>query len=665
MLVRIYPREDHSSLTAVSRTVDGIRQGVNDAARAFPQFRVGVTGRPALEADEMRTTDRDSHRSEIVALSVVFIGLLIMLRSLWLALVAELSLGVGIGWTFGWATLSVGELNLLSIVFLIALIGIGMDYLIQILVAWRRESARYVRASAIWSRVFRHVSPPILTACMGAAGAFLVANLTDFRGAAQLGIIAGGGLLLCLLAGYTVLPALLTLFPAKVRKVHPRRRYGHKPPRLAGWRRLLLPAIGLLLLLAGIPLMLRSRFSPNLLALQAPNLESVSLVRKLQTWSAVVLSPDLDTLRRVRQALDGAPTVARTESMLDAYDNYAAFQDPARKLPAINWADPSAVTPDDVARIASKARVLSERLRPSAPAAASTLDQFAQVLTDASPQDRQRLSQRLSLWQQGFIAELRQMLAQLSPPPPDVHKLPAEFRAHLISPDGHYALYIHPKQDLWQQDELARFVHDVEQRVAAVPGNPGVTGIAVNVFHSTAAVAGSFYKATAYSVALIFLLVLFDLRRLSHTLLAVSVLVTGLPLLIAVMGLLGATWNFANFFGLPILIGAAHEYGVFLIHRYREAKHNPRRVWQRWDASDHALLLCAFVTCSSFAFFWALGHHEGLRSLGLVMAVGSACIYLSALLVLRPLLMWHLERHRHLAAEATEADAEQPVVHAG
>jgi len=107
-------------------------------------------------------------------------------------------------------------------------------------------------------------------------------------------------------------------------------------------------------------------------------------------------------------------------------------------------------------------------------------------------------------------------------------------------------------------------------------------------------------------------------------------------MLIGLMGLFNIKWNFANFFGLPILIGAGHEYGVFMMHRYREVLHDPRRVWLSWDVSDRALLLCAFVTTSSFAFFWALGHHEGLKSLGLVMALGTACIYLAAILVVRP-----------------------------
>src|SRR5439155_6857340 len=129
-----------------------------------------------------------------------------------------------------------------------------------------------------------------------------------------------------------------------------------------------------------------------------------------------------------------------------------------------------------------------------------------------------------------------------------------------------------------------------------------------------------------------------------QTLAAVSVLALGLPMLVALMGLFSVPWNFANFFGLPILIGAGHEYGVFLVHRYRESVRDPRRVWRRWDVSDRALLLCAYITTTSFGFFWALAHHQGLRSLGFVMALGTACIYLAGVVVLRPLLIWSLAR---------------------
>ena len=45
-----------------------------------------------------------------------------------------------------------------------------------------------------------------------AACSFFATAFTDFRGIAQLGVIAGGGILLCWLAAMTVLPALIVLF---------------------------------------------------------------------------------------------------------------------------------------------------------------------------------------------------------------------------------------------------------------------------------------------------------------------------------------------------------------------------------------------------------------------------------------------------------------------
>ena len=46
-------------------------------------------------------------------------------------------------------------------------------------------------------------------------GRFFVSRLARFTSAGELGVIAGGGLLLCLLAGYTVLPAILVLLPIR------------------------------------------------------------------------------------------------------------------------------------------------------------------------------------------------------------------------------------------------------------------------------------------------------------------------------------------------------------------------------------------------------------------------------------------------------------------
>jgi hypothetical protein len=649
LLIRVYLRRDFTSLTAVSRQVEAVRKAARSAAESYPEFRVGVTGRPALEADEMTTTERDTRRAEIAAIATAFIALMIILKSVRLAIAAVASIGIAIIWTLGFATLAVGHLNLLSMVFLIALIGIGMDYMAQVLARYRALADENPGRRETWRTVFGQVAAPITTACLGAAGAFYVSVGTDFRGAAELGLIAGTGLLLCLLASYTVLPAIATLLAFRERSPVPTLP-ASTPPVLAPQNlpTFALPIAWFVALGVLTPFAMRVRFDPGLINLQAPNVESVQLVSKLQTWSAAVMTNDLEALQRSRDALAGSPYVARTESVLDAKDNHDRLHAQAPGPESIRWAEPPLFPPGSVEPLARRVSAIADRLRagdaadPARQGAVAALDRFAAALGTESPA---RAAAGLSAWQTGFVELLRRELGQFRPPALDLAASPRELRDHLVSPGGMYALYVYPRENLWERAALHRFVGDVESRIGTSPGTI-VTGIAHNIAHSTRSIERAFYGSTLAALGLVFVLVLADMRRLGRTLLAVSVLALGLPMLAGVMGMAGVSWNFANFFALPILIGAGHEYGVFLVHRYLEARKDPARSWRGWDASDNGLLLCAILTSASFGFFWLTAHHQGLRSLGMVIAVGTACIYLSGLLVLRPLLRWRLERSR-------------------
>jgi predicted RND superfamily exporter protein len=51
----------------------------------------------------------------------------------------------------------------------------------------------------------------MITGAVTTAVAFFVAGFTEFTGVAELGVIAGGGILLCCVAAMTVLPAMIYL----------------------------------------------------------------------------------------------------------------------------------------------------------------------------------------------------------------------------------------------------------------------------------------------------------------------------------------------------------------------------------------------------------------------------------------------------------------------
>jgi len=60
-----------------------------------------------------------------------------------------------------------------------------------------------------------HTGPSIITAGVTNAAAFFAMGLSGFRGVIELGIIAGGGMLIATAATMTVLPALLLMVHRK------------------------------------------------------------------------------------------------------------------------------------------------------------------------------------------------------------------------------------------------------------------------------------------------------------------------------------------------------------------------------------------------------------------------------------------------------------------
>src|SRR5206468_12476436 len=78
-----------------------------------------------------------------------------------------------------------------------------------------RRQGRDVRSALLHTTT--HVAVGNLTAASTLALAFFAAIFADFKGVAELGWIAGCGILLCAFACFTVLPALLTLLDRRPR----------------------------------------------------------------------------------------------------------------------------------------------------------------------------------------------------------------------------------------------------------------------------------------------------------------------------------------------------------------------------------------------------------------------------------------------------------------
>ena len=115
----------------------------------FPEVQMGLTGK--LQADEIATSDRDMTRAALLAIILVAIVIMLVLGAIWHPLHAMAAFGCAAGWTYGLVGLTVGQLNLLSIVFMLVLIGVGLDFGVHVISRYA-NSAMLQRSGGIGTR---------------------------------------------------------------------------------------------------------------------------------------------------------------------------------------------------------------------------------------------------------------------------------------------------------------------------------------------------------------------------------------------------------------------------------------------------------------------------------------------------------------------------------
>ncbi len=649
LIMRLLPHKDFSTLDVIGRPLSVVREALDATRSEFPDVQAGLTGRPALQADEMVTTDKDMTRAAVIA--VILVGLLFMLvLHGWLRpLLVLISLVMAIAWTFGFATLTVGELNLLSMVFTLVLIGIGVDFGVHIVMRYVEASKSGLGVEEAIRAALLKTGPSVILGATTSVSAFFSVLGSDIRGVAELGLIGGAGILLCLLAMLTVLPALLLaagkrdLFPSSQPRIVAMPILG----RLSLHPRRLLVLLAVVSL-AGLPGLFKIRFNYNLLELQARGLESVSYERLLleasdeSTWYAILTAADLEETEQLIRKIETIPSVGKVSSILDIIPGGQAqkatlYQEAAKALEAVSAraAEPRDPDPDALIQalghLENALEELEEKLfTAGAGAELASLDESLEHLHNAREQLTQdpRRALRLVALQRRMredivssVERARRWLDAKSVQPED---LPPSLRDIYVGKDGHNQIKVAPRENVWDFEKLAKFVSDLR----AI--DPDVSGVPVSVLESAYLTHRTFLSAALLTVALVSLILWLYSRSLSYVLLTLLPLGVGILWLLELMGWIGLDFNLANFFGVPVLIAIGVHGGVHFLARWKES--NGRGELFR-TSTPTAVTLSFATTMIGFGGL-LFARHQGLASLGTVMVLGSFTSVLACLLVL-------------------------------
>lgn len=203
-------------VTARPRNADVIEDGVKrmrelirETQAEVPGLNVGLTGEPVLDYDQMLQSQRDATAATLVALVICSLIFIYAYRETGRPLKAMLCLVVGLGYSMGFTTLVVGHLNILTVTFAPILIGLAIDFGIHFITRYEEEIRHQRTAVEAVEKALVFTGQGIVTGGLTTAFAFLAMWLTNFKGIQEMGIIAGGGLILCLVPMLTMLPAML------------------------------------------------------------------------------------------------------------------------------------------------------------------------------------------------------------------------------------------------------------------------------------------------------------------------------------------------------------------------------------------------------------------------------------------------------------------------
>jgi predicted RND superfamily exporter protein len=112
------------------------------------------------------------------------------------------------------------------------------------------------------------------------------------------------------------------------------------------------------------------------------------------------------------------------------------------------------------------------------------------------------------------------------------------------------------------------------------------------------------------------------------------------------MHVAGLSFNLANVWGLPLIIGTSAEFGLNVTLRYREGVAAGSALFPR--SAVLAVLLNGLTTICGFGSLM-VARHQGIFGLGLLLTVGTAAGLATSLIVL-PALLRLVERARLTAA---------------
>jgi len=638
--LQIDPVLDYSALQPGRAATDAIAKAVSDLDLKSQQVRVRQSGRIPIDDDEFGTIRQNAGFNAALTLLVLLIILWLAMHSWRIIFAVFVSLFVGLAIATAAGLLLVGALNVISVAFFVLFVGLGVDFGIQFSVRYRAERHDYPELRSALRSAAQKAGGPLTLAAVATAVGFSSFLPTAYRGLAELGEIAGTGMIIAFITSVTVLPSLLAILnpPGELYRVG----FAALAPvdRFLERHRMPVVVITILAVVVASPLLLFLPFDFDPMHLKSPAVESTATYLELKNdpetgANAIdIAAPDLNAANSTAQRLAALPQVAQARTLRafipdDQDAKLKLIHDAAMAIDQSLNPDETEGAPSDqdtVKALSSGADMLSKAAgnkQGPGPEAAQRLARLLSQLANADAATRQRTE---AVFVEPLHFTLDKLRATLQPERISADTIPPDIAREWVAPDGRARIEVLPKGDPNDTETVRNFV----QSVMAV--EPNATGPAVELFEAGNTVVHAFIQAGAFALSAIAVLLLITLRRIRDVLLTLVPLVLAGAVTLELCVLIDLPLNFANIIALPLLLGIGVAFKIYYVVAWRAGKTSLLQ-----SSLTRAVVFSAMTTATAFGSLW-LSSHPGTSSMGKMMALALVCTMAAAVLF-QPALM--------------------------
>ncbi|HEV7668478.1 MAG TPA: MMPL family transporter [Thermoanaerobaculia bacterium] len=542
-------------------------------------------------------------------------------------LYAFVPLLTGLILTFGFAKIAIGSLSSATSVVAALLIGLGIDFVIVNYGRFVEERRRGASFEAALGAMNSLSGRAVLTGAITTSATFYAFTTTDFIGLREMGLLTGTGILLCVISVLWLLPALLAWREDRHAKLATEpnlyiQSFGTSRLMAASMRhpRAAL-GLGVVVTLLAIWSARDVTFDESMKTMRPRGNPATATTDEIgkrfgSGFDSMSVILHGDTLEETLSLADRTSAVAQglvERGVLNSASGVGSLIPPMdRQRRTLAWLAAGRSGPLDLARIRASFAAAAQKsgLRPESFESGFALLDQAISLSRPIGVDDFRNSRQTELLLDRFLAR-----------------------------DGKgwvSAVYLFPPQNLWRREAPP----DVVTAIAKLGPKATLTGVNVINHRVRTMVLSDAWVAGILGYLVVGLIVWIDFRSLRYAVLALVPLSIGIVWMVGGMAALGIQMNFINIFVTTMIIGIGVDYGVYVIHRYRETVNQPWAERERgMTETGGAVAVAALSTIVGFGSI-GFSHYPGLKTVGFVAILGALSTCLITITLLPAYLSW-------------------------